>query len=80
MEGRRGCDWVVERERDEVEPDPVLPSIASALANGYFDVEGLRVAMRFEPTGRDALTAVMERRADVATVADVPIMFAAMAQ
>lgn len=55
-------------------------SIAAAAANGDFDAERLRVAVRLEPTGRDALTAVLERRADLATVADVPIMFAALAE
>lgn len=54
-------------------------SIAAAHANGYFASERLRVTLRVAPTGRDALAAVLERRADLATVADVPIMFATLA-
>lgn len=54
-------------------------SIAVADANEYFAYENLQVTVHAAPTGRDALAAVMEHRADVATVADVPVMFAALA-
>jgi NitT/TauT family transport system substrate-binding protein len=49
-----------------------------ALKNDYFRQEGLEVACRLFPSGKAALDAVREGKGDLATVADVPIMFAVM--
>ena len=49
-----------------------------ALQNGYFRQEGLQVACRLFPSGKAALDAVREGRGDLATVADIPVMFAVM--
>jgi NitT/TauT family transport system substrate-binding protein len=43
---------------------------------GYFANEGLNVTLQPYTTGKSALDAVVEGRADLATVADIPIMFA----
>lgn len=55
-------------------------SIAAADANGYFAAEGLQITIRAAATGKDALAEVMNGQADLATVADVPVMFAVLAQ
>lgn len=47
-----------------------------ALNNGYFKAEGLEVTSQPETSGKAALDAVVEGKADFATVADTPIMFA----
>ena len=49
-----------------------------AQAKGYFANEGLNVTLQPYTTGKDALDAAMEGRAELATVADIPIMFAVM--
>lgn len=49
-----------------------------AFAKGYFRHEGLEVKPTFHLSGKDALKEVMEGRADFATVADIPVMFAIM--
>ncbi|MEW6440023.1 MAG: NrtA/SsuA/CpmA family ABC transporter substrate-binding protein [bacterium] len=49
-----------------------------ALEKGFFEREGLQVSCRLLPSGKDALHSVEEGKADLATVADVPVMFAAM--
>ncbi len=49
-----------------------------ALKNGYFRQEGLEVTCRLFPSGKAALDAVREGKADLATVADIPIMFAVL--
>jgi NitT/TauT family transport system substrate-binding protein len=49
-----------------------------ALQKGYFQQEGLQVVCRLFPSGKDALDAVREGKGDLATVADVPVMFAVM--
>ena len=54
-------------------------ALAAAHANGYFTDARLAVTLRTAPTGRGALADALARRADVATVADVPIMLAALA-
>ena len=53
-------------------------ALAAARSNGYFTDERLAVTLRAFPTGRAALDAALAHRADVATVADVPVMFAAL--
>lgn len=49
-----------------------------ALANGYFENEGLKVAVRSFPAGKLALDAVLGGSIDVATVADLPVAVAAL--
>jgi NitT/TauT family transport system substrate-binding protein len=49
-----------------------------AQVKGYFANEGLNVTLQPYTTGKDALDAVLEGRAELATVADIPIMFAVM--
>ena len=49
-----------------------------ALKNGYFREEGLEVTCRLFSSGKAALDAVREGKGDLATVADLPIMFAVM--
>lgn len=49
-----------------------------ALKNGYFREEGLDVTCRLFSSGKAALDAVREGKADLATVADLPIMSAVM--
>ncbi|GJI94988.1 hypothetical protein RugamoR57_17060 [Duganella caerulea] len=52
--------------------------VMAAQAKGYF--AGQHLAVRLQPytSGREALLAVTSHRADMATVADIPIMFFAM--
>ena len=45
---------------------------------GYFAHEGLHITLQPYTTGKDALDAALEGRAALATVADIPIMFAVM--
>jgi sulfonate transport system substrate-binding protein len=47
-----------------------------ALKKGYFTEEGLKVIPQPHSSGKSALNAVIEGKADFATVADTPIMFA----
>jgi NitT/TauT family transport system substrate-binding protein len=47
-----------------------------ALANGYFEAEGLRTTVQSHPSGKAALDAVIAGRADVATVAELPVALA----
>jgi NitT/TauT family transport system substrate-binding protein len=49
-----------------------------AIAKGYFAEEGLDATLQFHSTGKTALDAVVEGKADLATVSDTPIMFAVM--
>jgi NitT/TauT family transport system substrate-binding protein len=49
-----------------------------ASANGYFADEGVAAQLVFQANGKDALAEVLQQRADLATVADIPIMNAAM--
>jgi len=46
-----------------------------ALANGYFQEQGLDVRPQLHPFGKLALQALVDGKADVATAADTPIMF-----
>lgn len=78
VHGPSGTAGPVERLTVAATPYVGNCSIAVADANGYFASENLEVTVRAAPTGRDALTSVVEHRADVATVADVPVMFAAL--
>jgi NitT/TauT family transport system substrate-binding protein len=47
-----------------------------AQVKGYFATEGLSVTLQPYTTGKAALDAALEGRADLGTVADLPIMFA----
>jgi NitT/TauT family transport system substrate-binding protein len=49
-----------------------------AQVKGYFAHEGLNVTLQPYTTGKNALDAALEGRAELATVADIPIMFAVM--
>ncbi len=49
-----------------------------AFAKGYFAEEGLDAIPQSYPFGKPALAAVIEGKADVATVGDTPIVFAVM--
>jgi ABC-type nitrate/sulfonate/bicarbonate transport systems, periplasmic components len=49
-----------------------------AQVKGYFANEGLNVTLQPYTTGKDALDAALEGRAELATVADIPIMFAVL--
>jgi NitT/TauT family transport system substrate-binding protein len=49
-----------------------------AQVKGYFANAGLHVTLQSYTTGKEALDAALERRAELATVADIPIMFAIM--
>lgn len=49
-----------------------------AFAKGYFSEEGLDAIPQPHPFGKPALTAVIEGKADIATVGDTPIVFAVM--
>jgi ABC-type nitrate/sulfonate/bicarbonate transport system substrate-binding protein len=57
-------------------PSTALADIA--LAQGYFRQEGLEVTPIFHSSGKDALEDVLAGKADAATVAELPIMFAVM--
>lgn len=52
--------------------------IHTAIAKGYFTEEGLDATPQSHAFGIPALNAVIEGKADLATVADTPIMFAVM--
>lgn len=49
-----------------------------AAAKGYFAQEGLDVTFQPYTSGRDALKASLEKQADLATVAVMPVMYATM--
>jgi NitT/TauT family transport system substrate-binding protein len=49
-----------------------------AFAKGYFSAEGLNAIPQAHPFGKIALNAVIEGKADLATVADTPIVFVVM--
>lgn len=52
--------------------------ILVAQEKGYFTSEGILAAIQAHTSGKAALDAALQGRADLGTVADVPIMFAAM--
>jgi ABC-type nitrate/sulfonate/bicarbonate transport system substrate-binding protein len=58
------------------QPDSALVYIAHS--RNYFQEEGLDVTLQLHEFGRVALDAMLEGRADLATVAETPIMMAAM--
>jgi sulfonate transport system substrate-binding protein len=56
--------------------NPVLMKIADA--KGYFREEGLDVTLQLHSFGKAALQSLLDGKADLATAADTPIMFAMM--
>jgi NitT/TauT family transport system substrate-binding protein len=52
--------------------------VVAAQREGYFLAHGLRVQLQPHSSGKQALNAMLARQADMATVADIPIMFAAL--
>ncbi len=60
-----------------VQPQSTLVHVA--LARGYFAAEGLDATAQVHDFGKSALQAVLDRKADFATVADTPIMFSILA-
>jgi NitT/TauT family transport system substrate-binding protein len=52
--------------------------IIVAHANGYFASEGILAVMQPHTSGKAALEAALQGRANLGTVADIPIVFAAM--
>ena len=57
-------------------PETALAQVAQL--RGYYREEGLEAAARLHPYGKPALQDVLEGKADFATVAETPIMFAIM--
>lgn len=49
-----------------------------AQAKGYFTDAGLKVTLKPAPTGKAALESTLKGEADLATVAEIPVMFAAI--
>ncbi len=56
--------------------DAVLAEVAQV--KGFYREEGLEVTPRLHPYGKPALQEVLEGKADFATVAETPVMFAVM--
>ena len=56
--------------------NPVLVKIADA--KGFFREEGLDITLQLHPFGKAALQSLLDGKADLATAADTPIMFAMM--
>lgn len=52
--------------------------VTVAYRNGYFQQEGVAAQIQTHLTGKSALEAALAGKADLATTADIPIMFAAM--
>lgn len=57
---------------------PDKGAIFVALAKAYFAHEGLDVTFQPYPSGKDALNAVLEGKADLGIAAEIPIMFAGL--
>lgn len=57
---------------------PNAASVYVAVAKGYFAEEGLDVAFAYYPSGKDALKVVLEAKADMAIVAETPIVLATL--
>jgi NitT/TauT family transport system substrate-binding protein len=69
-------------------PEPLVLAVSKsklglpfwvAEGQGFFTAEGLAVTLERRPTGKRALEAMLAGQAEVATVAETPIMFAALA-
>jgi NitT/TauT family transport system substrate-binding protein len=53
-------------------------AVVAAQARGFFAAQGLQVTVLPFSSGKASLQAVLDGKADMATVADIPIVFAAM--
>ncbi|WP_395400039.1 ABC transporter substrate-binding protein [Pseudoduganella sp. UC29_106] len=53
--------------------------VVAAQRQGYFADENLTVVVQPHSSGKSSMQAVLENRADLGTVADIPVMFAAVA-
>ncbi|HEY1147576.1 MAG TPA: NrtA/SsuA/CpmA family ABC transporter substrate-binding protein [Pseudoduganella sp.] len=53
--------------------------VVAAQRQGYFANENLAVVVQPHSSGKSSMQAVLENRADLGTVADIPVMFAAVA-
>jgi NitT/TauT family transport system substrate-binding protein len=73
-------------QRDELQPLSIATNVDyagscpvfAASDQGYFEAEGLRVTIQPHSIGKAALAAALDGKADLATVGDLPIMFAAV--
>jgi NitT/TauT family transport system substrate-binding protein len=52
--------------------------VLAASDRGYFKAEGVAATLQPHSSGKSALNAVLEGKAELATVAELPVMFAAM--
>ena len=83
-----GYFWLTQEKTDHTGPaekitvaigsGPVTSLIHIAFENGYFENEGLDLALQPHTSGKSAFNAVVEGDADLATAADTPIMHAIM--
>jgi ABC-type nitrate/sulfonate/bicarbonate transport system substrate-binding protein len=81
------CSGCRQREKQVGPPEKITIAYSTtfnsifvniAVVNGYFKQEGLEVKPQVYAFGKEALQAVIEGKADIATVADTPVMFAIM--
>jgi NitT/TauT family transport system substrate-binding protein len=70
-------------------PEPLVIAVANALLStpvliaaeqGFFTDEGLQVTLQRHPSGKEALDTVIQSQADVAIVAETPVVFASLAK
>ncbi len=81
--------WI-ERETPSLPQESVVIAISSAYVGscpvlaaqerGFFAEEGVQAQLQPHPSGKAALSAALQGKAQLATVADIPIMFAVMEQ
>lgn len=84
-----GVAWLWQQQRRPALPPQALVlaanteyvgtcAVAAAQQRGFFAEQGLQVRVLPFSSGKAAMQAVVEGKADVGTVADIPIVFAAM--
>lgn len=84
-----GVAWLWQRDGQPSQPAQALViaanteyvgtcAVVAAQRQGYFAAHGLQVKVLPFSSGKASMQAVLDGRADVATVADIPIVFAAM--
>jgi len=59
-------------------PSPHTTLVQVAQAKGFFQAEGLEVALQPQGSGKAAVQTLVDGKSDIATSADTPIMFALM--
>ena len=59
-----------------LQPESSLVHIA--MHNGYFTEQGLEIKPQLHTFGKSALTSILDRKADLATVAETPVVFAVL--